>query len=126
LKGQDLDNAALMEGSGSSSLASFHWVICNLLGIVFVLIDRTLKTGGKTMDEKCRLLIGLGAATAANCVPCFEHYYDKAMAAKLTAEEIQEAVDLGNQMKTGAQMAVRNSISQIMKSDQARETSCCS
>jgi len=30
------------------------------------------------MDEKSKLLICLGAATAANCIPCFEHYFGKA------------------------------------------------
>lgn len=87
------------------------------------------------MEEKYCILIALGAATAANCVPCFEHYYYKALAVKLTDEEIKLAVDLGNQMKTGAQVAVRNSISEIMggggkgsdspSSGLATETSCC-
>jgi alkylhydroperoxidase/carboxymuconolactone decarboxylase family protein YurZ len=86
------------------------------------------------MEETCRVLIGLGAATAANCVPCFEHYYNKALAVTLNEQEIREAVDLGNQMKSGAQMAVRNSISEIMNrgrrndepcSGPSSETSCC-
>ena len=76
------------------------------------------------MDEKCRVLIGLGAAVAANCVPCFDHYYEKALAVKLTDEEIKEAVELGNQMKTGAQMAVRNSISKIMGGEKNNDASC--
>jgi len=68
-------------------------------------------------------------------VPCFRHYYDKAQAIELTDQEIEEAVNLGNQMKTGAQVAVRNSISEIMggakQSDTvcsgfATETACCS
>jgi alkylhydroperoxidase/carboxymuconolactone decarboxylase family protein YurZ len=66
------------------------------------------------MEEKYRILVALGAATAANCVPCFEHYYKKALEIKITEEEVLETVALGNQMKTGAQMAVRNSISEIM------------
>ena len=86
------------------------------------------------MDEKYRLLIALGAASAANCIPCFEHYYDRARAMNLPNEEIQEAVDLGNQMKTGVQMVFRNSISEIMDgaggngrpcSGSASELSCC-
>jgi hypothetical protein len=36
------------------------------------------------MDERTRILICLGSATAANCIPCFEHYYGKAEVAKLT------------------------------------------
>ena len=46
------------------------------------------------MDERTMILICLGAATAANHVPCFEHYYKKAESLNLTTEEIQEAVDL--------------------------------
>jgi alkylhydroperoxidase/carboxymuconolactone decarboxylase family protein YurZ len=30
------------------------------------------------MDERTSVLVCLGAATAANCVPCFEHYLNKA------------------------------------------------
>ncbi|MFZ0932150.1 MAG: hypothetical protein WAN11_26360 [Syntrophobacteraceae bacterium] len=33
------------------------------------------------MDEKTDLLICLGAATAANCIPCFDYYFKKASAA---------------------------------------------
>ena len=51
------------------------------------------------MDEKSKLLICLGAATAANCIPCFEHYFGKAKAGGLKNEEIQEAVDLASQVK---------------------------
>ena len=39
------------------------------------------------MEEKTSLLICLGASTAANCVPCFEHYHKKASAAGLTPEK---------------------------------------
>jgi alkylhydroperoxidase/carboxymuconolactone decarboxylase family protein YurZ len=102
--------------------------------ILSVSVDKNPRKGDRTMDEKYRLLIALGAASAANCIPCFEHYYDKALAINLTSEEIQEAVDLGNQMKTGAQMAFRNIISEIMGevsgngrpcSDPASQLSCC-
>ena len=31
-----------------------------------------------SMDEHTEIFIALGAATAANCGPCFEHYFAKA------------------------------------------------
>ena len=62
------------------------------------------------MDEKTSLLICLGASTAANCIPCFEHYHKKASAAGLTSEQILEAVELANKVKSGAHMVMRNSI----------------
>jgi alkylhydroperoxidase/carboxymuconolactone decarboxylase family protein YurZ len=66
------------------------------------------------MDEKTRVLICLGAATAANCVPCFEHYHGKADSLEITREEIEEAVDLASQVKKGAHMAMKNGIRGIM------------
>ena len=65
------------------------------------------------MDDKTKLLVCLGAATAANCIPCFEHYFGKADSTGLTHEEIQEAVDLASQVKKGAHMAMKNGISDI-------------
>jgi AhpD family alkylhydroperoxidase len=62
------------------------------------------------MEEKTSLLICLAASTAANCIPCFEHYHKKASAAGLTSEQILEAVELANKVKSGAHLVMRNSI----------------
>jgi AhpD family alkylhydroperoxidase len=62
------------------------------------------------MDEKMSLLICLGASAAANCIPCFEHYHKKASAAGLTSEQILEAVELANKVKSGAHLVMRNRI----------------
>jgi alkylhydroperoxidase/carboxymuconolactone decarboxylase family protein YurZ len=48
------------------------------------------------MDERTRALICLGAATAAICIPCFEHYFGMTDSVGLTPGEIQEAVDLAS------------------------------
>jgi AhpD family alkylhydroperoxidase len=77
------------------------------------------------MDERTRILICLGSATAANCVPCFEHFYEKAEAARLTHEEIKEAVDLAGQVKNGANMVIRKSIKNIMGSEKQSEMPGC-
>ena len=66
------------------------------------------------MDERTKVLIYLGAATAANCIPCFEDYFGKAKAVGLTSGEIGEAVDLASQVKKGAHLAIRNRISDRM------------
>jgi hypothetical protein len=66
------------------------------------------------MDEKTSLLISLGAATAANCVPCFEHYFKKANSAGLTPAEILDAVEIANKVKSGAHLVIRNSIKNFM------------
>ncbi|MBM4340130.1 MAG: hypothetical protein FJ110_11375 [Deltaproteobacteria bacterium] len=85
------------------------------------------------MDERTKVLICLGAANAANCIPCFEHYFGKARAVGLTLEQIQEAVDLASQVKKGAHLAIRNRISELMGQekefslpcDRQASKSCC-
>ena len=85
------------------------------------------------MDEKTRVLICLGAANAANCIPCFEHYFGKAKAGGLKNEEIQEAVDLASQVKKGAHLAIKNRINDAMGQekefdlpcDRQTKSSCC-
>jgi hypothetical protein len=75
------------------------------------------------MDEKTSLLICLGASTAANCIPCFEHYHKKASAAGLTLEEILEAVELASKVKSGAHSVLRNRIRTLL-GEEASHTSC--
>ena len=66
------------------------------------------------MNVNTRVLIGLGAAVAANCAPCFDQYYAKALELKITMEEIKAAVGIGGQMKTGGNLAMINRIKEIM------------
>ena len=66
------------------------------------------------MEEKTKLLIALGAATAANCIPCFEHLYYEAGVAGVTSKEIQQVVDLASKVKNGAHIALKNSINDMM------------
>jgi hypothetical protein len=85
------------------------------------------------MDEKTKVLICLGAANAANCIPCFEHYFGKAKAVGLTLEEIQEAVNLASQVKKGGHLAIKNRINDVMgrekeydlPCDRQTNSSCC-
>jgi alkylhydroperoxidase/carboxymuconolactone decarboxylase family protein YurZ len=62
------------------------------------------------MDEKTKLLVSLGAAVAANCVPCFEHFLGKTDAAGLTPEEIREATEIADQVRNGARITIMKSI----------------
>ena len=69
------------------------------------------------MDEKMELLICLGAATAANCVPCFEYYFKKANASGIDAEQVLKVVELANKVKTGSSIFMRKSIRDITGCD---------
>jgi alkylhydroperoxidase/carboxymuconolactone decarboxylase family protein YurZ len=66
------------------------------------------------MDEKTKLLVSLGAAVAANCVPCFEHFLTKTQAVGLTSGEIQEAAEIADQVKNGARITIMSTIREIL------------
>jgi AhpD family alkylhydroperoxidase len=82
------------------------------------------------VDEKTRLLVSIGAAVAANCVSCFQHFWAKTEAAGLTREEIKEAVELADQIKNGSRISVMNDIRSIFGDSpptckNVSEKSCC-
>ena len=62
------------------------------------------------MEEKTRLLVCLGAAAAANCIPCFDYYYRKAQASGLAPEDIQAAVECAYKIKNNINMLMKKSI----------------
>ena len=66
------------------------------------------------MEERIELLVCLGAATAANCVSCFEHYFKKAETVGLTPQDIEEAAELATKVKNGAHMVMRNGIKKAL------------
>jgi len=75
-------------------------------------------------DEKIVTLICLGAATAANCIPCFEHLYEKAQHAGLTQAEIRGAAQLATVVKKGAHLAIKSTIDELLGTDfEARNNS---
>jgi alkylhydroperoxidase/carboxymuconolactone decarboxylase family protein YurZ len=78
------------------------------------------------MEERTKLLVALGAATAANCIPCFEYLYGEAGVAGLTQEEIQEVVALATKVKQGAHVALKNSINDIMGVEEKYDLPCSS
>ena len=82
---------------------------------------------------KTEVLICIGAAVGANCIPCFEHLYEKALEVGLTAEEIEMSKNLAAQVKKGAHLALENSINELlgnetryaMQCSEADSKSCC-
>lgn len=76
------------------------------------------------MDDKTQLLICLASAVAANCVPCFDHYYCKAQETGLSDGEVKQAVALGGKVKQGGAMAMTNGVREIM-GGQGKSETCC-
>ncbi len=77
------------------------------------------------MDEKTKILISLGASTAANCIPCLEHYFGRAYEAGLTTKEIEEAAEIGVKIKRGADLVLRKSIADLTGGEAGSESPCC-
>ena len=85
------------------------------------------------MDDKTRVLISLGAATAANCIQCLKYYVGKADEMKVTRDEIQETFDLAEKVKGGASVEMRSVFKDAMMKEEHHsqpcvctpEASCC-
>jgi AhpD family alkylhydroperoxidase len=77
------------------------------------------------MDEKTRILVSLGAASAANCVPCFDHYFERAEAAGLPSEEIKEVADIADHVKRGAHLSTRKAVGDRIALGKQSAPDCC-
>ena len=83
--------------------------------------------------DKMKTLIAIGAATAANCIPCFENLYEKAVGLGISSAEIKWAAEIAGQVKKGAYIALKNYVDEfigIKKSHnlacgRTEKTSCC-
>lgn len=80
------------------------------------------------MDDKTKTLISLGAAVAANCIPCFEHYYQLAPKNCISDDEVNEVILIAEKVKHGASVATRQCTRDIMAGNESPvqcSTSCC-
>jgi AhpD family alkylhydroperoxidase len=50
------------------------------------------------VDTRTKELVAIGASVAGRCQPCFRHHLAKARELGIEAEDIQEAVKLGNRI----------------------------
>jgi alkylhydroperoxidase/carboxymuconolactone decarboxylase family protein YurZ len=93
----------------------------------------TGKTEEQVLEEKIENLIAIGAAMAANCIPCFEHLYEKAINSGITLAQIKRASDIAGLVKKGAHIALTNSVNELigieecdsMPCDGTANKSCC-
>ena len=76
------------------------------------------------LEEKAETLIAIGAATAANCIPCFEHLYEKAVTSGITASEIKRASEIAALVKGGAHTAISSTIDELVGSKEVNELAC--
>ena len=87
---------------------------------------KPVKNGMKepALDAKTETLIAIGAATASNCIPCFEHIYEKAITSGITSAEINRAADIAAQVKKGANAALTNTVSELIGDKETHDFPC--
>lgn len=82
-------------------------------------------TKATTLVEKSDVLIAIGAATATNCIPCFEHLYEKAVTFGIPENEIKKATQIAGLIKNGAHTAISSSIDELIGSQKTGGSGCC-
>jgi len=73
------------------------------------------------MKERIKELIAVGAATTANCVPCLNYHYQKALALGATNDDIKEAIEVGRMVRRGAARAWDKEADELIDSMQEGE-----
>lgn len=69
------------------------------------------------MDEKQVILASIASAVACNCIPCYEHYWLKAKQAGICENNLNKAITIGEKVKNGAAIAIRNTVDVIQKGE---------
>ncbi len=69
------------------------------------------------MDQQSELLISLASASAANCIPCFDHYYQEAVNHNVDIEEIRKTIEISARIKSASAMFTKKAIHEFMGED---------
>ncbi len=77
------------------------------------------------MTDKTDVMIALAAAIGANCIPCFDHLYEKAQGIGLSDEEVLRVFETANKVKTGASIFIKNAINDTMGMKPETDQPCC-
>jgi len=76
------------------------------------------------MDRKTEIMVSLGVAVGANCIPCFDHLYARAREVELDDEDIRAVADIAFKVKNGAVMFMKNAVNEVVDMPAADEAAC--
>lgn len=65
------------------------------------------------LDDRTRKLIAVGASVACNCHPCLEYHFAQAQSMGIETPLIEEAVEAGKAVRTGAASSMDRLASQL-------------
>lgn len=77
------------------------------------------------MNDKTEIIIALSAAVGANCIPCFDHLYEKAKNVGITDDEVLFITETANKVKTGAAIFIKNAINDTIGLEPEVDQPCC-
>lgn len=77
------------------------------------------------MDQKTEIMVALGVAIGANCIPCFDHLYSKSRELKIESNEIRTIAEIADKVKNGASIFVKNNIAETLGDAPCQEPPCC-
>ena len=83
-----------------------------------------IRTEERVLEDKIENLIAIGAAMAANCIPCFEQLYEKAITSGISLAEIRRTTEIAAQVKKGAHISLTNSIDELIGSKETQGFPC--
>jgi AhpD family alkylhydroperoxidase len=75
------------------------------------------------MDRKTEEMIALGVSYGINCKPCMEYHKKQALEAGLTAEQMQAAIQIAEQVKKGAASKTQEIATELF--GEIKDQSCC-
>lgn len=72
------------------------------------------------LEPGTRELVGIAAAVAGHCQPCFTYHYREALSAGVTAEAIQAAIELARAVRSAGDRHMDEFVVRRMASGVAR------
>ena len=66
------------------------------------------------MNDKESIMIAIGVAMGANCIPCLEHLYEKGETAGVNESEIKQISAIADRVKNGAAVFMKNTVHKII------------
>ena len=113
-----------MQRLAKLNASSIFHNITDKSGVPLLMETAKVRTEEQVLQDKIENLIAIGAATAANCIPCFEHLYEKAITSGITLAEIKRASDIAGQVKKGAHIALTNSVNELIGIEETHDLPC--
>ncbi len=76
------------------------------------------------MNAKTEIMVALGAAIGANCIPCFDHLYSRSWELKLRDQEIRAVAAIAGKVKSGAAVFMQNNIAETLGDTPLEDQPC--